>query len=60
MDKEEMSVRLAEDYAEKAASKGRDYNDSYDHYLQRCLQRTTENLVQQYKVQGLDKSGFIF
>jgi len=56
----EISYKLAEDYAERASSGGKNYKESFDHYLQRCLNRTTDNLVSQYKIQGLDKSGFIF
>jgi len=58
--KEELCEALAEDYADKAASKGRNYNDSYTHYLKRCLARETTELMNQYKTQGLNNSGFIF
>jgi len=58
----EMCIKLAEDYADRAAKGGANYDDAYDHYLLRCLNRDEEELQSQLKVQGLklDKSdGFI-
>lgn len=58
--KEELCEALAEDYADRAAKNGASYDESYMHYLNRCLARKTKDLLEQYKVQGLNSSGFIF
>lgn len=55
-------MKLAEDYADRAAKGGANYDDAYEHYLIRCLNRDTEDLESQVKVQGLDidkSNGFI-
>ncbi len=55
-------MKLAEDYADRAAKGGANYDDAYKHYLVRCLNRDTEDLESQVKVQGLDidkSDGFI-
>lgn len=55
-------MKLAEDYADRAAKGGANYDDAYEHYLIRCLNRDTEDLESQVKVQGLDidkSDGFI-
>ena len=44
---------LALDYADRASKRGANYNDSYNHYLKRCYKRKTDELITQYKVQGL-------
>lgn len=58
--KEELCEALAEDYADRAANSGTNYDAAYTHYLTRCLARKTSDLMKQYKVQGLKSSGFIF
>jgi len=58
--KDELCEALAEDYADRAAKNGANYDVSYSHYLKRCLTRRTSELMGQYKVQGLNSSGFIF
>jgi hypothetical protein len=58
--KEELCEALAEDYADRAARNGANYETSFAHYLKRCLARRTKDLMDQYKVQGLSSSGFIF
>ena len=58
--KDELCEALAEDYADRAAKGGNDYDASYTHYLKRCLARRTKDLMAQYKVQGLNSSGFMF
>jgi hypothetical protein len=58
--KEELCEALAEDYADRAAKNGANYETSFAHYLKRCLARRTVELMQQYKAQGLNSSGFIF
>jgi len=55
MNKDEICEALAEDYADKVAKTGGSYNDAYNHYLERCMKRTEEDLEHQYNVQGLDK-----
>ena len=44
---------LAQDYANRASSWGAHYATSYNHYLDRCHNRKTDELIKQYKVQGL-------
>ncbi len=58
--KEDLCEALAEDYANRATSGSKGYDEAYTHYLNRCLARKTADLLQQYKVQGLNSSGFIF
>jgi len=58
--KEELCTALAEDYADRSAKGGANYDAAYKHYLTRCLARKTVDLMKQYKVQGLNSSGFIF
>jgi len=58
--KEELCEALAEDYADRAAKNGASYDESYNHYLGRCLARKTLDLMKQYKIQGLNSSGFVF
>jgi len=60
MNKKELCEALAEDYADKVASKGGNYDDAYNHYLKRCKNRTEVDLLEQLKVAGLDSSGFKF
>jgi hypothetical protein len=60
MNKKEACEVLAEDYADKVASKGGSYDDAYEHYLSRCKKRSEADLIEQLKIAGLDKSGFIF
>jgi len=39
---------------------GRDYDDAYNHYLERCKKRKERELLEQYKAQGMGKmDGFI-
>ena len=51
--KEQLCETLALDYADRASKRGANYNDSYNHYLKRCYKRKTDELITQYKVQGL-------
>ena len=60
MKKELLCIKLAEDFAERASKTGRDYNDSYNHYLERCQKRKERELLEQYKAQGMgNMDGFI-
>lgn len=60
MTKKELCKKLAEDYADRVARVGSNYNDAYKHYLERCLKRKEKELMEQYKIQGLGKmDGFI-
>jgi len=58
--KEELCEALAEDYADRAARNGTNYDESFKHYLERCLKRKEKDLMEQYRAQGLNSSGFIF
>jgi hypothetical protein len=51
--KEQLCEALAQDYANRAYRGGASYDTSYDHYLERCRNRKTDELINQYKVQGL-------
>jgi hypothetical protein len=51
--KEQLCEALALDYADRASKRGAHYEDSYVHYLERCRNRKTDELIKQYKVQGL-------
>ena len=59
LSKKELCIKLAEDYADRVARLGRNYEDAYKHYLERCLKRKEKELMEQYKTQGLDSSGFV-
>jgi len=60
MNKEEICITLAEDYADRATKGGANYDESYQHYLSRCLNRNEDDLKSQLKVQGLNRpDGFI-
>jgi len=50
----EMCIKLAEDYADRATKGGANYDDAYEHYLTRCLNRDEKELKQQVDVQGLN------
>ena len=58
MNKKEVCEALAEDYADKVAKSGGNYDDAYNHYLERCNTRNEKDLLSQYKTAGLDSSGF--
>ena len=60
LSKDELCEALAEDYADRAARNGLGYEDAFRQYLKRCMKRTKQDLMQQYTVQGLHKTGFIF
>jgi hypothetical protein len=60
MNKKKLCEALAEDYAEKVARSGGNYDDAYNHYLERCTNRNEKDLLAQYKTAGLDSSGFKF
>jgi len=60
MNKKNLCEALAEDYADKVAKAGGNYDDAYDHYLERCKNRSEKDLLTQYKTAGLDSSGFSF
>jgi len=51
--KEQLCEALALDYADRASKRGAHYEDSYNHYLKRCHSRKLDDLIKQYKVQGL-------
>ena len=51
--KEQLCEALAQDYATRASRGGAPYAISYNHYLERCYKRKTDELITQYKVQGL-------
>ena len=51
--KEQRCEILALDYADRASKRGANYEDSYNHYLKRCHSRKLDDLIKQYKVQGL-------
>jgi hypothetical protein len=57
--KEELCEALAEDYADRAARGGSTYDAAYQHYLERCLKRKEQELMDQYRIQGLNSTGFI-
>jgi len=59
LSKKELCIKLAEDYADRVARTGMNYEDAYKHYLERCLKRKEKELMEQYKTQGLDSSGFV-
>lgn len=62
MTKNEACEKLAEDYADRASRGGMKYTDAYDQYFKRCLSRELKDLLDQVKVQGLNKDmtmGFI-
>lgn len=60
MNKQQICEKLAEDYADRVAKAGRNYDDAYAHYFERCLQRKESELKHQYKVAGLGKmDGFV-
>jgi len=62
MNKTDICIKLAEDYADRATKGGSNYDDAYEHYLQRCLNRDEKELQQQFKVQGLkidNSNGYI-
>ncbi len=48
-----MCELLSEDYANRAANNGANYNDSFEQYMSRCIKRDEKTLNQQIKVQGL-------
>ena len=58
MNKKSLCEALAEDYADKVAKSGGNYDDAYNHYLERCKNRSEKDLLDQYKTSGLDSSGF--
>ena len=60
MTKEDMCEALAEDYADRVARVGSDYDDAYEHYLARCRTREASELKSQLISAGLDKSGFLY
>nr|AKH46448.1 hypothetical protein [uncultured marine virus] len=60
MNKKSLCEALSEDYADKVARAGGNYDDAYNHYLERCKHRSEKDLLDQYKTAGLDSSGFIF
>ena len=51
--KEQLCEILTLDYADRASKRGANYEASYNHYLERCYKRKTDELITQYKVQGL-------
>jgi hypothetical protein len=51
--KEQLCEILALDYADRASKRGASYDASYTHYLERCRNRKLDDLIKQYKVQGL-------
>lgn len=55
MNKKEICEALSEDYADRVANAGGNYDDAYNHYLARCEKRTEKDLEHQFNVQGLDK-----
>ncbi len=55
MNKQELCEALAEDYADKVANTGGNYEDAFNHYLKRCMKREEKDLEHQFNVQGLDK-----
>ena len=55
LNKNEICEALSLDYAERASNGGANYDISYKHYLQRCHKRNFEDLMSQYRVQGLEK-----
>ena len=59
LSKKELCIKLAEDYADRVARTGMNYDGAYEHYHERCLKRKEKELMEQYRVQGLDSSGFV-
>ena len=60
MNKKELCIKLAEDYADRVAKIGRNYDDAYAHYFERCEKRKEKELKEQYKAQGMgNMDGFI-
>ena len=53
--KEQLCEALSQDYATRASKGGASYALSYNHYLERCRNRKLDELMTQYKVQGLNK-----
>lgn len=58
MERKELSERLSADYAMRAISLGKQYKESYNEYFNRCTNRTTDDLLSQFKAGGLDKPVF--
>ena len=52
MTKTELCIKLSEDYADRAAKGGANYEDAYEHYLNRCLNREENDLKSQFEVQS--------
>ena len=48
LSKKELCIKLAEDYADRVARLGRNYEDAYKHYLERCLKRKEKELMEQH------------
>ena len=55
MNTEEMANILAEDYSDKVARNGGNYQDAFNHYYERCMKRTDSDLISQIKTGGLDE-----
>ncbi len=55
MNKTEICEVLSEDYADRVARAGGNYDDAYNHYLERCKNRNEKDLEHQFNVQGLEK-----
>jgi hypothetical protein len=52
MTKTDLCIKLSEDYADRAAKGGANYEDAYEHYLTRCLNREENDLKSQFEVQS--------
>ena len=53
MNREEMANILAEDYSDKVARSGGNYQDAFNHYYERCMKRKDSDLISQIKTGGL-------
>ena len=61
MNRTDMCIKLSEDYADRAARGGANYDDSYSGYLARCSGRDTVELRKQIETAelGMSKLQFI-
>jgi len=48
MTKTEKCIELAEDYADRATNSSTNYDDAYEQYLKRCINREEEKVSQHW------------
>ena len=59
MNREEMANILAEDYSDKVARSGGNYQDAFNHYYERCMKRKDSDLISQIKSGGLGEVKYL-